>query len=75
MSSKTFLNEKETQALDKILDMLMPSSISGTQAGFLNLFYNKEAVKKALIEGAAKDPLMSIKIRNIFTILKQIFQD
>jgi len=55
--------------------MLMPSSISGTQAGFLNLFYNKEAVKKALIEGAAKDPLMSIKIRNIFTILKQIFQD
>ena len=70
MSSKTFLNEKETQALDRILDMLMPSSISG----FFSIFYNKEAVKKALIEGAAKDPLMSIKIRNIFTILKQIFE-
>jgi len=64
------LDEKEIKALDRILDMLMPSSISG----FFSIFYNKEAVKKALIEGAAKDPLMSIKIRNIFTILKQIFE-
>jgi len=65
------LDEKEIKALDKILDMLMPSSISG----FFSIFYNKEAVKRALMDGAAKDPLMSIKIRNIFTILKQIFQD
>ena len=65
------LDEKEIKALDKILDMLMPSSISG----FFSIFYNKEAVKRALIDEGAKDPLMSIKIRNIFTILKQIFQD
>jgi len=64
------LDEKEIKALDRILDMLMPSSISG----FFSIFYNKEAVKKALIDGAAKDPLMSIKMRNIFTILKQIFE-
>jgi len=64
------LDEKEIKALDRILDMLMPSSISG----FFSIFYNKEAVKKALIDGAAKDPLMSIKIRNTFTILKQIFE-
>lgn len=64
------LDEKEIKALDRILDMLMPSSISG----FFSIFYNKEAVKRALIDGAAKDPLMSIKIRNIFTILKQVFE-
>jgi len=64
------LDEKEIKALDKILDMLMPSSISG----FFSIFYNKELVKRALIDGGAKDPLMSIKIRNIYTILKQIFE-
>jgi len=64
------LDEKEIKALDRILDMLMPTSISG----FFGIFYNKEVVKKALIDGAAKDPLMSIKIRNIFTILRQIFE-
>jgi len=64
------LDEKEIKALDRILDMLMPGSISGV----FSIFYNKEAVKKALIDGAAKDPLMSIKIRNTFTILKQIFE-
>jgi len=64
------LDKKEIEALDKILDMLMPSSISG----FFSIFYNKEALKRALIDGAAKDPLMSIKIRNIFTVLKQVFE-
>jgi len=64
------LDEKEIKALDKILDMLMPSSISG----FFSIFYNKELVKKALIGEASRDPLMSIKIRNIFTILRQIFE-
>jgi len=65
------LDEKEIKALDRILDMLMPSSISQDPLG---LFYNKQVIKKLLIDGAAKDPLMSIKIRNTFTILKQIFE-
>ena len=66
------LSEKELHALDRILDMLLPQSIP--ELGFFNAFYSKEGTKKKLIEEAVKDPLTSIKIRNVFTILKQIFE-
>jgi len=66
------LDEKEIKALDRILDMLLPQSIP--QLGFLGVFYSKEIAKKKIMEEALKDPLTSIKIRNVFTILKQIFE-
>jgi len=68
------LSEKETEALEKILRMIVPSRIEVKASDVLE-GYSKERMIRRILEEAKASPMASIQLRNIYTVLRQIYRE
>jgi len=68
------LSEKETEALEKILRMIVPSRIEVKASDVLE-GYSKERTIKRILEEAKASPMASIQLRNIYSILREVYRE
>lgn len=68
------LSEKEVEALEKILRMIVPSRIEVKVSDVIE-GYSKEKTVKGILEEAKASPMTSIQLRNIYSILRKIYKE
>lgn len=76
-TARVFIDSKEEEAVSRALDILLPVWVDLNRVPIGQLItkgYDKAVIKELLLKTAREDPTLPLKLRHLYTLLKQTYE-